>query len=217
MEEPLFLLPVQRGVGGVQIKGDLRRRRTVGVEKEVDEQGLDRRPVIADLVIAGRLRPAQLQPVERRFAGQRRAIRTLGFQLAAQHRHHRVMAQLVVVDQILIAQREPEHALADQARHRVLDQIGRPMIGKATGKTLDQPDLPVGGAEQQRPAIRGHAAAGKRSHHSVPLNRCKAEPIRATLCLHRVPLASQTNRSRNTIFSNPRPRCTYPFEKSGLS
>ena len=116
VEETLFLMPVQRVVGGVEIEGDLRRRRRMGVEKQIDKQPLDRRRVIADLVIAGRLRPAQFQPVERRFAGQRGTIRAPRFKLAAQHRHDRVVAQLVVVDQVLVAQRHPEHPLTHQAR-----------------------------------------------------------------------------------------------------
>ena len=90
VEETLFLMPVQWVVGGVEVEGDLRRRR-MGIEKQVDKQGFDRRRVIADLMIADRLQPAQFQPVERRLADQRRAIRTLCFKLAA-HRHDRVMA-----------------------------------------------------------------------------------------------------------------------------
>ena len=188
MEETLFLMPVQRVVGGVEIEGDLRRRRRMGVEKQVDKQRLDRRRVIADLVIAGRLRSAQFQPVERRFAGQRRTIRAPCFELAAQHRHHRVVAQLVVVDQVLVAQRNPEHPLTHQARHRVLDQLGRPVIGQATGKALDQPDPSVGGAEQQRSGLRRHRPTVECRHHRPAFYRCKAKQIRATLCLHRVPL-----------------------------
>jgi hypothetical protein len=103
VEETLFLTPVQRVVGGVEIESDLLRRRRMGIEKQVDKQPLDRRRVIADLVVAGRLRPAQFQPVGRRFAGQRGAIRTPCFELAAQHRHHWVVAQLVVIDQVLVA------------------------------------------------------------------------------------------------------------------
>ena len=121
VEETLFLMPVQRVVGGVEVQGDLRRRRRMGVEKQVDKQSLDRRRVVADLVIAGRLQPAQFQPIERRFAGQRRTIRPLGRQLAAEHRHNRIVAQLVVVDQVLIAQGNPEHPLTHQARHGVLN------------------------------------------------------------------------------------------------
>ena len=44
---------------------------------------------------------------------------------SAQHRHHRVMAQLVVVDQVLVAQRDPEHPLTHQSPHRVFDQLRR--------------------------------------------------------------------------------------------
>ena len=55
VEETLFLMPMQRIVGGVEIEGDLRWRRRMGVEKQLDKQPLDRRRVIADLVVAGRL------------------------------------------------------------------------------------------------------------------------------------------------------------------
>ena len=75
----------------------------MGVEKQIDKQPFDRRRVMADLVIARRLRPAQLQPVERRFAGQRCTISVSSLKLAAQHRHDRVVPQLVVVDQVLVA------------------------------------------------------------------------------------------------------------------
>src|SRR5438105_14870196 len=71
VEETLFLMPVQRVVGGVEVEGDLRRWRRMGLEKQLDKQLLDRRRVIADLVIARRLRPAQVQPGALRFGGQR--------------------------------------------------------------------------------------------------------------------------------------------------
>ena len=52
VEETVFLMSVQRVVGGVEIEGDLQRRRQMGVDKQVDKQALDRRPIMADLVIA---------------------------------------------------------------------------------------------------------------------------------------------------------------------
>src|SRR5438034_7966481 len=91
------------------------------------------------------------------------------------------------------------------------------MISETAGKALDQPELSIGGAQQHRTGLRGHPPAVKRRHHRPPFNWCKAKQIRATLCLHRDSPASETNRSRNTIFSDPGPRCTYPFEKSGLA
>jgi transcriptional regulator NrdR family protein len=54
----------------------------MGIKKQVNKQGFNRRRVIADLVIARRLRPAQFQSVERRLAGQRRTIRALRFEFA---------------------------------------------------------------------------------------------------------------------------------------
>ena len=50
VEEAAFLVAVQGVVGGVEIEDDLARRRLVRVEEEVDEQALDGRTVMADLV-----------------------------------------------------------------------------------------------------------------------------------------------------------------------
>ena len=72
----------------------------------------------------------------------------------------------------------------------MFDQIGDPVIGETAGKALDQSELLVGGAEQHRAGIRGHLAAVKRGHHFASFDGCKAEQIRATLCLHRVSLGS---------------------------
>jgi hypothetical protein len=182
-----------------------------GRRETARQTALDRRRVIADLVVAGRLRPAQFQPIEGRFAGQRRTIGAPRFKLAAQHCHDRVVAQLVVVDQVLVTQRNPEHPLTHQARHLVDHQVGRTVIGKAAGKALDQSDLPIGGAKQYRPGLRGHRPTVKRRHHLAPFNRCKAKQIRATLCLHRDSPAPEINRLCNSIFSDPGPRCTHPL------
>ena len=48
VKEAPFLVPVQRVVGGVEIKDDLRRDRGMGVEKEIDEQAFDFRRVICN-------------------------------------------------------------------------------------------------------------------------------------------------------------------------
>jgi len=112
-------MPVQRVVGGVEIERDLRRRGRMGVERQIDKQPFDRRRVMADLVTAGWLLPAQLQPIERRFAGPAARNRRAVPQACRRVRHHRVAAQLVVVVQILVAQRNPQHPLTHQARHLV--------------------------------------------------------------------------------------------------
>jgi hypothetical protein len=185
VEKAPFLMPVQRVVGGVEIENDLLRRSGMGIEKEVDKNPLDRRQIVADLAIGRDLVAAQFQPVERRFAGHRRTVLAPRPQLAGQHRQDRIVAQLVVIDHILVAQGDPEDALADQGADRVLHQVRRPAVGKTLGKAPDQPDRPVGRSQQQTAGIRGDLATVKGGHHRAPLDACKTEQICATLCRHR--------------------------------
>ena len=186
VKEAPLLVPVQGIVGGVEVENDPLRRRLVRFQEQIDKQPLDLGPVPGDPVIAGQLRPAPLHPVERRFAGQRRTILAARRQLAGQHRHCRVVAQLVMIDQVFIAQRQRKNPLPDQGSDGVLDQLPRAAVGKTIGKPIDQPDRPVRCSQQQGPGIRGHLAAVKSRHHRAPRDGCKTEQIRATLCLHRV-------------------------------
>jgi hypothetical protein len=80
------------------------------LEEEVDEQGLDRRRVVADLVIARGGLARQFEAVERRLAGWR-AVAAPSLQLARQHRHQRVVTKLVVIVEIFVAERDAEYAL----------------------------------------------------------------------------------------------------------
>jgi hypothetical protein len=96
------------------------------------------------------------------------------------------VAQLVVIDQIFIAQRKPKEALPDQRADFMLGQLGGTAVDETRRKPLDQSDRPIRRPQQQGPRIRGHPAAVKTCHHRMPLDGCKSEQIRATLCLHRV-------------------------------
>ena len=79
-------------------------------------------------------------------------------QLAGQHRHHRVLAQLVVVVEILITQRQPEHALRDQIQQRVLDLLGAAVVGEASGEPLHDPSPLFHLLQQQRSPVGGDVA-----------------------------------------------------------
>src|SRR6185369_12433790 len=74
VEEPALLVAVQRIVGGVEVEDDLLRGAAMCVEKQIDEQRLDAGAVVTDPVIPRWLRLAQLQPVQRALAGERRAV-----------------------------------------------------------------------------------------------------------------------------------------------
>jgi hypothetical protein len=171
VEEAAFLVAMQRVVGGIEIEDDLFRRLLVGVEEEVDEQAFDRRRVMADLVVSRRLDPAQFQPVQRRFARQRRTVRSLRRQLAGQNRHHRIMPQLVVVVEVLIAECDADDALHHHGLDLVFHQSGCPRVGEAGGKALGQPKRTVGLAQQQGTGVRGNRAAVEARHHLAAFDR----------------------------------------------
>ena len=148
MKEATLLGAVDRIVRRIQIEHDLAWRHAMCVEEQVDEQPLDQGPVVTDLVVArGRARWRVLETIEGRLAGQRRAAGSAGAELAGDGGQHRVVAQGVVVDQILVAQGQREHTLPDQGLQRVLDLLGRALVDKAGREPPDQADRPVGGAQ----------------------------------------------------------------------
>ena len=64
--------------------------------------------IVADPVIPRGVQTAQLQPVQRRLACQRRAARTPCRELAGEDGEHRVMAQLVMIDAEPVPASAPE-------------------------------------------------------------------------------------------------------------
>ena len=185
VEEAPLLTAVQRVVGGVEVEHQPFRRALVGVEKQVHEQRLDRRPVVTDAAIAMRPRRRVLQTVQRRLAGQRRAVPATRLQAAQNRTQNRVVVQLVVVDQVLVAQRDPEHPLAHQHRHVVHNPIRRAAVRETPREPLHQTDRPVRRAQQQRARVRGHRPAAEIGHNVTPLQACKSHRNRVTLRGHR--------------------------------
>ena len=98
---------------------------------------------MTDLVVARRLELAQLQPVQRRLTRNRRAILASRRELARQHRHHRIVAQVIVVVEILVAQRNSEHPLPDQCHHLMLDPLRTPLVVKTPRKPIEQTDRTI--------------------------------------------------------------------------
>jgi hypothetical protein len=143
VEEPPLLHPVHRVVGRIQIEDDLARRALVRLQELVDEKPFDGDRIVTDLVIARRLKPAQLQSVQRRLARNRRTILASRRELASQHRHHRIVAQVIVVAKILVAQRDPEHPLPDQCHHLMLDPLRTPLVVKTRRKPIEQADRTI--------------------------------------------------------------------------
>jgi RNA-directed DNA polymerase len=87
--------------------------------------------------------------------GNRRAILAPRRELARQYRHHRIVPQLVVVVEILVAERDSEHPLTDQGRDLMLDVFRTPLVVKAQREPVHHSDRSIGRAQQQRSCVGG--------------------------------------------------------------
>ena len=128
----------------------------------------------------------------------------------------RVVTKLIVVVQVFIAEREGEHALADQGLDRVLEQSWVAPVGETAGHPTDQPEAAIQPPQQQPSGIRCDDSAIEPGHNLVPFNRFKFEQCWATLCLHRGLSGIAVSDWRIAIFRDSPPRCIKGFEKSGL-
>ena len=208
-------MPVHRIIGGIEIENDLLRCAPVRLQEQLHQQRLDRRRIVADLVIARRLLPAQLQPVQRRLAGHRRAVRAPRRKLAGQHRHQRIVAQLVMVVEVLVAERDAKDPLTDQRPDLMLDQILPPIVMKASRKAPDQPDRSVGRAQSSAPASDVTTPASNAASTMPAFHPSKIKAFCATLCRHRgAPQITESPCSTAT-FADSAPRCAYCVRNPG--
>ena len=187
MEEAPFLLAVQRVVGGIQIEDDLVRCLLVRLDEARDEQRLEGRRIVSDLVIARTVLGVggMFEPVQGRLARQRLAALAPSAELASQRSQHRVTAQLVVVVQVLVAERDPHDPLHHQRVHGVFDQLRIAPILEAGRHPFGQPQGAIDLAQQQRARIRADLPTVKIHRHLAALNAPRALASSGTLCRHR--------------------------------
>ncbi len=144
---------VQRVVGRVEIEDDLPGRRAVRLQEQRDHQPVDRRRVGGDplAAVARRLvRDAELEPVERARAGQRMAAVAVPHPVGAGdvaaadgQRQNAVVAQLVVVVEILVSQRSAQSARNAGARV-TSTSANSASLAPLMGNTQDTPGNCVG-------------------------------------------------------------------------
>ena len=182
---------------------DADRRLAVGRHEDIDGQTLDRAYVVVELVVPVVADLAcMLQPVERRLTRQ------LPARLVQHRGERRIVAQRVVVDQILIAEREAEDALAQQIGHRVRDGVGNAKIAESSGQPIAEPDRSVGRAEQHRTTVRRDRPTVESAHKFAPTGGSEVQLFLATLCRHRGAPPSQTKSLRHNNFAELEPRCS---------
>ena len=136
-------------------------------------------------MIARRVRPAQLQPVQRRLAGHWRTVLAPRRKFARKHRHRRIVAQIVVIVEVFVPERDPKHPLTDQRSHLVLDQLRTPPISKARRKATNQINRAIRRSQKQRSRIRRHQSGIKCRNDWATFNHSKIKLLCATLCRHR--------------------------------
>ncbi len=176
MKEASLLIAVQGVVGGIEIEDDLLRRFVVGLQEQRDKQALQGLRVVADPVVAPRCSLRRvLKAIERRLAGKSCAVLSLGLKPVRQQAQHRVVAQLVMVFDILITKRDPGNALADHRLEAVDHQILIAMIDKTGRNPLKQIDGLIDMAQQQRTGIRRYDAAIKSGNHPAAIKVFKLE------------------------------------------
>ena len=104
---------------------------------------------------------------------------------AQQGAQHRVVPQVVVVDQVLVAERQAEDALSDQAPDRMSDEGRMTTITKARGEPVHKPNGLIRRAEKKSPSIRGQAPAIKLRDEFAATRSSEHHPGRATVRGHR--------------------------------
>jgi hypothetical protein len=147
VKEAAFLVAMEGIVRGIEVENDLFGWRLVRFEEELDQQALNRCRIVPDLVVAARTERRMLEPVQGALAGERGAILAFGRERAGQRREHRVVTQVIMVDQVFVAERDPEHPLRHHGRDRVLDLRLRTAVDKTGSEPPDQTNRPIGRAE----------------------------------------------------------------------
>ena len=186
MIEAALLHAMQRDVGVGEVKHDLARRAVVCPEDDIDQQRIDPRSVALDLVVLRAIAFRRvLKTVERALARHRTVRPQYRGQLPGQCDKRRVLAQLVVVVEILMAQCQAEDPLTHQRLDLMLHIARVAPVTETPRKPTDQPKATIHLAQQQTSRVRGDVTAIEASHHRAASNRFKFILLRATLCLHR--------------------------------
>ena len=188
MEELLFLVAVQRHIGGIKVENDLLRWHLVTLDEKLHHE-LGHGFEVGDNLAVFALRPPrrrQLEAVQGALARQWRAVSAAGLELAESGAEGLVVAPSVVIIEILVTQSQSKDTLADQCRNIMHHQ----MLGARVLETLGQPIRhagdAVGLALQKNPGVGGDRTPGKVGFYaaSVASGHLTCELGCITDCIH---------------------------------
>ena len=105
--------------------------------------------------------------------------------LFQQHSQQRIVAQLLVIVQILLTQGQTIDALRHQLLHGVFDPVRIAIIGEAGGKLAQDPDALLDLPQQQTTAVTGDRSAVELRPDLASFLGMKSKDKLVTLCGHK--------------------------------
>src|SRR5208282_227052 len=192
VEEPSLLLAMQLVVRHIHIQHDLLGASRVAGEERLHQELLNHLFIGNDLFRPREKSFTGFQPVEGAFPRAGLAlvplmssVLTARVSLAAQRGEKRIVAQHIVIVCVLVTQAQPDHLLAHQLLHAVLNE---PLIAEI-GETIGELTKRVGGdshfTKQQSASVGTDHAAIEACDYFPLADVLKAEKVCATVCLHR--------------------------------
>jgi len=103
---------------------------------------------------------------------------------------HRVAGEVVVVVQILVAQSQPEDALAHQIKNRMLHEPGVATVSETPGKALQQLDAAIRLLQQHDARVGGQLPAIKIGQNRSPIEGLDIHRCFRTMCFHQAVLSA---------------------------
>ena len=161
MVEALLLLAVQRHVRGVNVEHDLARRPLVALQVQVQQQPVELLEIDPDLTRLARVGAGrrQFQAVQRALAGQRLAVGATRLQPPDAGLQGLVLAQLVVVVEVLVPEHQAVQALAQHGGQVMHQQLGVATVLEAGREPLDHAQAFGGHMHELRAAVGGDLSA----------------------------------------------------------
>jgi hypothetical protein len=155
----------------------------LAIDEQPDEQPFHRAFVHAELAIAVILGSWRMfEPVQRRLSRQHSAVLPVRRSLARDKAEYGIVAQFIVVVQILVAKRD---AIGEQRFDRVLDAVLSAAILEAGRHLAGEADDAVALPQKQCASVRRDGAAIEGRCDFPSAKAGKIEGILNTLCLHR--------------------------------
>jgi hypothetical protein len=198
VEELAELLAIRGDVAGVDVEHDLGRRLKMLLDEDLHQQIADAREARDDFAV-GRVRPGagfgEFEPVECALSGER--FSAIGFPspilpggvfLSNDGGESRIAAQIIVINQVFIAETDPVNPLPEQVEQRMLDDVLLPMIFEAVGESFGDVEDAIDLSDQLDATVsRDVPAFEVTCNNSFGIKMVKLDSLFVTRCLHVAP------------------------------